>query len=152
MNKWQSYETERTFLGRMPKDQDILNTIEKICQDESIQMATFSLIGAVSKLTYGYYDQKLRQYISFTQEGSFEILQCTGNVSQYNGSPFVHAHIMVADHLGRTTGGHLFSDTLIFAGEIELNVLKGNIQKREKDLDTGLNLWMKTTNNPINHN
>jgi len=152
MDMLKAYDIEQIYLGRMPKDKDILNTIVHICQDKNIKMATFSLIGAVSKVTYGYYDQKIKQYISFTKEGSFEILQCTGNVSQVSGSPFVHGHIMLSDHLGRTTGGHLFSDTLIFAGEIEIKVLKGDIQKREKDLETGLNLWMKTTDNPINHN
>jgi len=140
---WPTYEIKRHFLARMPKDQDILQTIEQFCTTENIHMATFSLIGAVSKVTYGYYDQRLKQYVSFTKEGSFEIVQCTGNVSLLNGSPFVHAHILVADHLGRTTGGHLFSETLVFAGEIELKELIGDIQKREQDVETGLNLWTK---------
>jgi hypothetical protein len=141
MINWPIYETKRQFLGRMPKDQDILHTIENFCKTENIEMATFSLIGAVSKVSYGYYDQRLKEYTSFSKEGSYEIVNCTGNVSQLNGSPFVHAHIMVADHLGRTTGGHLFSDTLIFAGEIELKELIGDIQKRENDIETGLKLW-----------
>jgi len=38
-------------------------------------------------------------------------------------------------------GGHLFSDTILFAGEIRLQELIGNPLERAYDERTGLNLW-----------
>jgi len=38
-----------------------------------------------------------------TWQGAFEILAFTGTLSQHGG----HLHLAVADHQGRTVGGHL---------------------------------------------
>jgi hypothetical protein len=42
---------------------------------------------------------------------------------------------------GRTTGGHLFSDTVIYAGEMYVQELLGTPPEREYDETTGLPLW-----------
>jgi len=104
-------------------------------------MATFSMIGAVSSATIGAYDQKQQVYITFTEKAPFEILSCIGNISLKDGKPFVHAHILLGDEKGKTIGGHLFSEPLIFAGEIEIQELKGKPMERAYDSTTGLMLW-----------
>lgn len=136
-----TFEPGRRFLGRLPHGKDLITSIEDFCKENSIQMAVFSLIGAVSSATIGAYDQKQQVYVTFKEEGDLEIVTCTGNISLRDGSPMVHAHIVIGDEQGKTMGGHLFSETIIFAGEIDLRELVGNPLERAPDATTGLMLW-----------
>jgi hypothetical protein len=130
-------------MGRLPHGKDLLTTLENFCREEVIQMGSFFLIGAVSKATFGAYDQDKQEYVSYTRQEPLEIIQCSGNVSMKDGKPFVHAHILFGDELGNTFGGHLFSDTILFAGEIDFMEVKGIPLAREFDAETGLALWNK---------
>jgi predicted DNA-binding protein with PD1-like motif len=107
-------------------------------------MATFSIIGAVSSVNFGAYDQKQQVYVMFTEEASLEIVNCIGNVSFKDGNPIVHAHIVLCDKQGKIMGGHLFSETILFAVEFDLQELTGKPLERVYDDTTGLMLW-KTT-------
>jgi predicted DNA-binding protein with PD1-like motif len=53
----------------------------------------------------------------------------------------VKAQIILADQLGKTSGGRLFSDTLLFGGELQLIELLGPPASREYDQDSGRMLW-----------
>ena len=139
--KCEKYNPQRRFIGRLPKGQDLIKSLEAFCQEQNISIGVFSLIGAVSSAKIGAYDQKRQIYESFQKDREFEILHCTGNISLKDSRPFVHAHIMLADAKGQTLGGHLFSDTIIYAAEIDLQELGGPALERSKDSATGLMLW-----------
>ena len=131
----------RIFTGSLPHGVDLVQSIEDFCRDASIKMATFSLIGALSSVTIGSYDQKQQVYVSFSKHAHLEVVSCTGNISIKDGSPMAHAHIVLADIDGNTFGGHLFSESIIFAGEIEIQELTGEQLERKYDTTTGLMLW-----------
>ncbi len=131
----------RLFVGRLPYNQDLITSIENFCKKYSIDMASFSIIGAVSSVTIGSYDQKQQVYVSHHEKAHLEILTCTGNISLKEGTPVAHAHIVLCDIDGKTTGGHLFSDTIVFAAEIKLQELVGKTLERVYDNNTGLMLW-----------
>ena len=135
------FQQGRIFVGRLPQGGDLINSIEEFCKKALIQMATFSVIGAVSSATIGAYDQKQQVYVTFKEEAPLEIVSCIGNVSLKDGKPFIHAHILLADEQGKTIGGHLFSETIIYAGEINFQELTGKPMERTYDNDTGLMLW-----------
>ena len=135
------FKPGRRFIGRLPHGQDLITSIEDFCKESSIQLATFAIIGAVSSVTMGAYDQKQQVYVTFTEEAPLEIVTCIGNVSLMDGSPVVHAHIILGDKDGKITGGHLFSETILFAGEIDLQELTGKPLERGYDDTTGLMLW-----------
>ena len=135
------FEPGRCFVGRLPYGKDLIKSIEDFCISSSIQMASFSLIGAVSSFTIGAYDQKQQVYVTETETAAREIVNCSGNISMMDGKPFVHAHIVLGDEKGNTIGGHLFSETILFAGEISLQEFIGKALERTYDKRTGLNLW-----------
>lgn len=135
------YKSGRIFIGRLPHGKDLIPAIEATANEFSIQMAVFTVIGAVSSVTFGAYDQNQQVYVTLKEEKPLEIVTCTGNVSLKEGKPFVHAHIMLADEQGKTLGGHLFSETIIYAGELYLRELIGNPLDRTYDPTTGLMLW-----------
>ena len=139
------FKSGRRFVGRLPHAKDLITFIEKFCKDASIQMAGFFVVGSVSSATFGSYDQKQLVYVTTTEEADLDIVACTGNVSMQNGTPVAEAHIVLGDKQGNIRGGRLFSETIIFAGEIDLQELIGKPLERVYDDTTGLMLWSENT-------
>jgi predicted DNA-binding protein with PD1-like motif len=135
------FKPGRCILGRLPCGGDLITTVSDFCRNRSIQTAVFSIIGSVRSATLGSYDQKQHVYVTFKQDEPLEILHCTGNVSLKNADLAVHAHGVFADINGQTLGGHIFSETAIYAGEIYLQELLGRPLARAYDEETGLFLW-----------
>jgi predicted DNA-binding protein with PD1-like motif len=134
-------ESGRCFLARLPHGEDLLKTMEAFCEKHGIRNGVFSIIGAVTSVTLGSYDQKQQVYVTAKKEEALEIVHCAGNISLKDGKVFVHAHAVLADEKGETTGGHLFSDTKVFAGEMYVRELVGSPLERAYDETTGLYLW-----------
>ena len=135
------FEAGRCILSRLPHGKDLIRTLEGFCKQNSIQTAVFSVIGAVTSVTLGSYDQNQQVYVTYKKEEPLEIVNCTGNVSLKDGKVAVHAHAVLADMDGQTIGGHVFSDTVIYAGEMYIRELLGTPPEREYDETTGLPLW-----------
>lgn len=120
---------------------DLLDSIQTEFSNRGMSKAHFSLIGAVTSAVLGYYDQVARKYMLREFEGHFEIVHCIGNVSEKEGSMFVHAHIALAGPEFACFGGHLMPGTTIFAAELSGHAIEGPTPTRELDHATGLALW-----------
>ncbi len=131
----------RRFLDRLPEGGDILTGIQAFCTTHAVCWGVFSLLGAVRSATLGILDQKQRVYVTWKEEGPFEILGCFGNVSLKDQEPFVHAKITLADAKKRVVGGHLLSETPLFYGELFLQEVEGPPAERCYDEPSGLFLW-----------
>jgi uncharacterized protein len=136
------YNPGRIFLGRLPRGEDIIRAVEDFCQKNTIKLASFSVTGAVSLFTIGVFDQKQQVHVTSRHEFPSEIICCTGNITLHGKIPYVQAQIMLADQMGKTSGGRLFSDTLLFSGELQLIELLGPPASREYDQASGRMLWV----------
>ena len=135
------FKLGRRLLGRLPHGKDMITSIEDFCAASDIQTATFSVIGDVSSATIGVYDQKQHVYVTFIENAAMEIVNCIGNVSLKDKTPVIQSHIVLADEHGKIMGGRLFSETILFAGEIDLQEMTGEPLERVYDDKTGLRLW-----------
>jgi hypothetical protein len=141
MTSHATFEAGRCMLGRLPHGKDLVKTIEDFCVHNSIQIGVFSVIGTVMSVTLGSYDQNQQVYVTCKKEEPLEIVNCTGNVSLKDGNITAHAHAVLADMNGQTIGGHIFSETIVYAAEIYIRELRGKPLEREYDDITGLSLW-----------
>jgi predicted DNA-binding protein with PD1-like motif len=130
----------RRFLGRLPRGGDLNRCIEIFCQRAAIQTASFSVIGSVSSCTLGVFDQSQQVYVTIKETEPFELAACTGNVSLEDGNPIVRAHAVLGNEKGKIIGGRIFSETLVFGGELDLQELIGDPLTRSYDQETGLML------------
>jgi len=130
----------RSLLVRLDHGADLVNQISELAVDESIHTGAFSVLGALIQAEIAFYDQESHEYSALLVEENAELVSCTGNVSIREGKPFVHAHVVLADSYGKTTGGHLLHGK-IFAAELHLIELLGEPMVREIDQTTGLYLW-----------
>lgn len=132
----------RLFIGRFDLDGDLLGSLEEFCSRESVKLGVFSLVGAVTSIRLGYYDQSAKKYLECVKlEKKLEIASCMGNISLLDSRVFVHTHITLADHEGRCYGGHLMPGSKIFAAEYCIKEFTGGELIRKPDAATGLNLW-----------
>lgn len=129
------------FLSRLRRGTDLLEEITRVCRKENISLGRVEALGAVERARLAFYDQKGREYRFFTIDRPLEITKLIGNVSLKDGSPFVHAHITLADEDGKAYGGHLAAGTVVFACEVILEAFEGADLERKPDEETGLSLW-----------
>ena len=132
----------RGFMGRLAKGDDLLQALEKLCQEHEITLGEVRALGAVSRARVGYYNQEERKYYFLDFDQHLEILALVGNISLKDGKPMVHAHVTLADEAGQSVGGHLAEGTPVFACEFVLyEYLADQTLSRQNDPATGLMLW-----------
>jgi predicted DNA-binding protein with PD1-like motif len=130
----------RCLLARLDFGSDIISQILELSKEKGIETGVFEALGALKDAKIAYYDQKTHEYKSIHISGPMELVSCTGNISTREGKPFVHAHAVLADSIGNTTGGHLISGN-IFAAELFVLELIGTSLIRSHDSATDLYLW-----------
>lgn len=135
------YRVKRTLAGQLPRGSDLHEELTKIVRRENIRLGRIHGIGATTHARVAYYDQNTKTYNPIEFEGGMEILNIHGNVSEKDGEPFVHIHILLGDPGGRTFGGHVLPGTKLFACEIFIDELGGEPLVRDHDPGTGLHLW-----------
>lgn len=128
-------------LVRLNTGTDLLDGVTAFAEENAIEAAWLTYLGAVSRASLRYYDQDDRVYRDFEIDRHLEVLSGVGNVSLLDGRPFVHTHATFADASGKAVGGHLNSGTTVWTLEIRLQQLAGEHIVREPDDCTSLSLW-----------
>jgi predicted DNA-binding protein with PD1-like motif len=131
----------RSFVGRLAHGSDLVVEIERHCAEQGVLAAQVSAIGAVRRAKFAYYEQREQRYLELETDTHHEIVGFVGNVSQREGSPFLHAHATFGDASGATVGGHLLRGIEVFAAEVVITELADVNLVRRHDAQTGLWLW-----------
>ncbi|MGH2429277.1 MAG: PPC domain-containing DNA-binding protein [Candidatus Limnocylindria bacterium] len=131
----------RAFAGRLATGSDLVEEIERFCMERDILAAQVTVIGAVRRASYAYYEQEDQRYSELSSDTHHEITGFVGNVSERDGKPFLHAHATFADAHGATVGGHLLRGIEVFAAEVMIRELGDVALVRQHDAETGLALW-----------
>ena len=140
-SKYWEAKAGRAFAGRLATGSDLVEEIERFCLEREITAAQVTVIGAVRRARYAYYEQGDHRYRELESESHHEIVGFVGNVSLRDDKPFLHAHATFADADGATVGGHLLRGIEVFAAEVMIRELGGVSLVRLPDEETGLALW-----------
>jgi len=125
-----------SFLLRLYKGEDILESLQKFCQHHSnIGAGTIQGIGAVSSAKIGFFDGKKYQENIFNE--NLEVLSLMGNIAENN---MVHLHGTFGKANSSCIGGHIMPGCIVSVTcEIQINVLEPKVSRAE-DPSTKLNL------------
>ena len=129
-----------TYLVRLDRGEEILEQVETLARKEHIALATVQALGAVDRFTVGVYDTEKQAYQANEFAGAFEIVSLVGTIDQKDGQFYAHLHMSAGDSQGRVFGGHLSEARISATCEMVVRELPGRLD-REKDPETGLNLW-----------
>ena len=141
MTSIQETRVVRTLVTRLLPGEDVLETLEEIVESHEIRGGQISLIGAISQARLGYFELESKTYKQITIDEDVEVTSCIGNIARLeDGTPVVHAHMVVADESGKSHSGHLMKGCIVSVTiEIVINVFEDGLV-RSKDKLTGLNL------------
>ena len=131
----------RVFVGRLPTGSDLVTEIERFCAEHSVVAGWVSVVGAVTRASYAYYEQAEHRYIELSSDRHHEISGFVGNISLRDDKPFLHAHATFAEHTGEAIGGHLMPGNVVFVAEVQITELTDISLVRTMDEATGLALW-----------
>ena len=131
----------RAFVGRLETGDDLVEEIERLCTEREVHAAWVSVIGAVRRAAFAYYEQDDRRYLELSSDDHHEITGFVGNISLRDGRPFLHAHATFCARDGSAVGGHLLPGCEVFAAEFTLREMTGVELIRTADEVSGLSLW-----------
>ncbi|OGC77751.1 MAG: hypothetical protein A2Z27_02510 [candidate division Zixibacteria bacterium RBG_16_50_21] len=132
-------KTSHGYFIRLIRGEEIIGKLTELAEKEKIMSGFLFGLGAVANPKLGYFDLGAREYRSQTFKGDYEIVNLTGNISQLDGKPFIHAHMTISDEKCQALGGHLFSATIHATGEITI-IDFGLAISRKLDEQIGLKL------------
>ncbi|WP_458401324.1 PPC domain-containing DNA-binding protein [Candidatus Avelusimicrobium sp.] len=135
------YLTGRTYIFRLPKGKDLLESLAGFCHDNQVKCGIVNVIGAVENATISIFDQDKKKYDKKVIAEPLEVVSLMGNISIQDNRPCVHAHVMLANQEGQVFGGHLLPGTKIFIAEAYIQELVGEPKVRRMDKVTKVSLW-----------
>jgi predicted DNA-binding protein with PD1-like motif len=131
----------RIFVGRLATGSDLIEEIQAFCRERSILAAWVDAVGAMQHVEYAFYDQEERRYLPLSSDTHHEMAGFSGNISDRDGKPFLHAHATFADASGAPVTGHLMPGCKVWVAEIRITELADVSLVRVHDERTGLALW-----------
>lgn len=129
----------KTYAFRLLPGQDLKKEIQEFVTTNNIQAGWIgTCVGSLTNYNIRFANQKEGSRGS----GFFEIVSLTGTLSA-NGS---HLHICISDHEGKTIGGHLLEENIIYTtAEVIIQASDAILFNREIDDKTG---WPELTVKP----
>jgi predicted DNA-binding protein with PD1-like motif len=131
---------EDTIVIRLEKDEDVIEAVEKICEQEHVTLGYVTGIGAVNHVVMGLFATEEKKYYTKEYRGDFEIAALVGNITTQKGKIYLHLHITITNSVEEVFyGGHLNKAIVSATSEIFIKTLKGVVEREFSD-EIGLNL------------
>ncbi|GAB4379766.1 MAG: DNA-binding protein [Calditrichia bacterium] len=131
---------DNLFLLQLKRGESVLDSLRSFAQEQHLNSGMIQAIGALEKVTLGYFDRNSRTYLKQDFDDVYELVSLNGNLSRVGEEPFWHIHVVLADRNFQTTGGHLFAATVAVTFEAFLTALPWKLV-RIHDKSVNLNLW-----------
>ena len=131
---------DRGYVLRLDPGEEIVASLTRLVEEEKIELASVSALGAANDVTIGIFNTAGKQYHSQRYQGDYEISALVGNVIRKDGEPYLHLHITIGNPVtGEVHAGHLSSATISATLELFLQVWDGRVGRKFSDT-VGLNL------------
>ena len=127
------------LIVRIDRGEEILEQLQRVCEEESITLASVDALGAIDEFTVGVFLTKEKRYQANRFEGAFEITSLTGTVTTKDGDFYPHIHMSAGNGSGQVFGGHLTRAVVSATCEMHLHLMQGRVE-RAFDEEVGLNL------------
>ncbi len=120
----------------------VVDEILKIASREKIRTARVEAIGGVKELKIAFFNHHAKKYEEHVYREFLEVTGITGNITQKDKKPFLHAHGTFGRKDASVVGGHLVSAKVFPLLEVVITPTK-NRATRRFDPETGLNVIYK---------
>jgi uncharacterized protein len=118
---------------------EAVGALGKFVQQQRIEAALLSAIGAFERAVVGYFDWAKKDYKRISVEEQVEVLSLLGDVAVSEGKPTLHIHAVLGRSDGSVVGGHLLEGHVRPTLEVVFVEPPAHLKKC-KDPETGLAL------------
>lgn len=105
----------------LDRGEELLEALTRFATETSTRAASLQGIGAVDRLTLGFYDLAAQSYERRSFEETMEVANLSGNIAVVDGGPYPHVHGVFGRRDFSTVSGHVFE--AVVAVTLELTVL-----------------------------
>ena len=122
------------YVLRLDPGEEIVASLTRLVEEEGIQLASVSALGAANDVTIGIFNTVEKQYYSHRYQEDYEISALVGNVTRKDGAPYLHLHITIGNPVtGEVHAGHLSSATISATLELFLHVWAGPVRRQLRE-------------------
>jgi predicted DNA-binding protein with PD1-like motif len=129
----------RSFALVFDKGDEVTEKLLEFAKANRFADAQVSAIGAFSEVKLGFFDRQQKTYKPIPLQEQVEVLAFTGNIIEKEGTPMLHAHVIVGKADGTAHGGHFLGGRVWPTLEMILTELPAHL-RRTRDEETGLAL------------
>lgn len=128
-----------TLILVLKRGDEILDSLSSYINDNCLNSAWITGIGALSEARLALYDLETKEYHHKDLAGPLELINLNGNVGKYKNEIALHLHVTLSDKNMKAFGGHLLMAKVAATCEIKISPLATPIL-RKHDSEIGLNL------------
>lgn len=117
----------------LDRGEEVLEELIRFATETGVRAASFQGIGAVERVTLGYYDLAAQRYERATWEEEMEVGSLLGNLAVVDGGPFPHVHGVFGRRDFSTLAGHVFEAVVSISLEITALTAPEALRRRPVD-------------------
>lgn len=113
-------EAPQGYFLVLDRGDEVLESITRFATETGTRAASFQGIGAVDRLTLGFYDLASQAYERRSWQEDLEVASLIGNLAVVDGGPFPHVHGVFGRRDFSALAGHVFEATVSVTLELSL--------------------------------
>jgi predicted DNA-binding protein with PD1-like motif len=130
----------RSFVVVLATGDEVMQSLRTFVEDQKIDTAQITGIGAFSRLTLMYFDWDTKSYETIPISEQVEVASLNGDVALGpSGEPALHIHLVIGKRNGNAMAGHLSEGRVRPTLELIVEEPPAHLRKI-KDPETGLAL------------
>lgn len=121
------------FFLVVERGEELLEALTRFATETGVRAASFQGIGAVDRLTLGFYDLGARSYERASWEEDLEVASLQGNLAVVDGGPFPHVHGVFGRRDFSTLSGHVFEAVVSVTLELAVTTAPDPVMRQAVD-------------------
>jgi uncharacterized protein len=127
----------RTFVVALEMGEEVVSSITAFAQQLSLASSSVTGIGGFQRVRLGFFDYERSGFRENLIDEQVELLSLVGNIADEEGTPHLHAHVVLGRYDATTRGGHLVEAVVRPTMELVIVEYPEHLQRRH-DKKTGL--------------
>jgi predicted DNA-binding protein with PD1-like motif len=124
-------QNPKTYVLIFDTGDELASGLKRFAAENKLSGSSFQAIGALSSVKLSWFNWETKKYVpSATLDEQVELVSLIGDIAMKDGSPQVHAHVVVARKDGTAHGGHLVEATVRPTCEVVLTESPVHLQKQ----------------------
>src|ERR1700748_2950754 len=132
--------SERVFVLILDQGEEAFKAITDFANQERIDGASFTAIGAFSEAKVGWFDIAAKKYKPIAVNEQCEVLSLIGDIAKGDdGNASLHLHAVLGLKDGSVRGGHFLSGVVQPTLEVVITETSAHLRRKKRD-DLGIAL------------